>query len=102
MKNVIATIIISLMLVACQNESPTNIIDNHKNQKAIQQPSSKLDCTNSTLKKSPPIKDKSKIEAMLLKYGKITTEMTSEEKSAAVNAYIQKKSAAFQNCKKKK
>ena len=49
---------------------------------------------------SPPIKDVDKLKTMLLKSGKITSEMSDEEVRAAINKYIQNKRAAFNKCNK--
>lgn len=53
-----------------------------------------------TIKKSPPIQDKSKIKAMLFKSGIITTEMTLEQANKVVDDFIRaKQSSHSNNCK---
>jgi len=49
---------------------------------------------------SPPIKDITKLKEMLIKSGKITTDMNEAEVKIAINKYIQNKRAAFKKCNK--
>ncbi|MET1254327.1 hypothetical protein [Aliikangiella maris] len=50
---------------------------------------------------SPPILDTSKIENMLIKEGKITTEMDQKQRQKIVNDYINSKRNAYKMCKPK-
>jgi len=50
--------------------------------------------------KSPPIKDKSKIRALLIKQGKIHADMSEEKIQQLVREYITKKNQAYKQCKK--
>lgn len=52
-----------------------------------------------TINKSPPVQDKSKIKAMLLKSGKITPEMTDEQADKVVNDFIRAKQTPKNTCK---
>ncbi|GHE97501.1 hypothetical protein [Thalassotalea profundi] len=100
-----------LLLAACQDRAHVSS-ETHESKPVVKEESKASDdndqtfdnlpCVNqSSIKKSPPIKDKSKIQEMLLKSGKITADMTPQQIEKAVNSYIRNKNAAFNDCGKK-
>jgi hypothetical protein len=86
------TLLLALSLCACQHtvaDDNTVVVDKKKIKKTQL-------CGKST---TPIIKDKSKIETLLMKQGKITASMSEQEIKDKVNQYIRKKNAALKNCK---
>jgi hypothetical protein len=49
---------------------------------------------------TPPVPDKSRIEAMLRREGTITDEMSADERRQVVDAYIARKMSSFSACGK--
>ncbi|MFT5757881.1 MAG: hypothetical protein ACI9LM_002618 [Alteromonadaceae bacterium] len=49
---------------------------------------------------SPPIQEVTKLKVMLMKSGKITSEMSDAEIKVAINQYIKNKRSAFKSCRK--
>lgn len=83
-------IVLSVAIISCQSQQSTDSIDTAKAD-TTSTPStySPTPCKNFS---SPLIKNKTKIKDMLLKEGKINTDMTKEEINSYVNEYIKKKS----------
>lgn len=84
------SIVLSVTIISCQNQQSTVPIDTAKADTTLT-PSTyhPIPCKNFS---SPLIKNKTKIKDMLLKEGKINTDMTKEEIKSYVNEYIKKKS----------
>ncbi len=84
-----------LLLSACQAEP-------QKTQTSQPENSAKLLLKKTCLKgTSPQVQDKTKLKQMLIKSGKITTQMSSTEANKIINDYIKKKQDAFKHCQKK-
>lgn len=97
---------IVFLLAACQDKPKIltkeneQLVSSTDSVKVTKTTSTDLVCMNkSVIKKSPPVHDKSKIKAMLLKSGKITAEMTSEQADKIVNDFIRAKQTPNKNCK---
>ncbi|XQW85218.1 hypothetical protein ACOYR1_00385 [Thalassotalea piscium] len=93
-----------LLLTACQDkptiaDSAIAQTDATQEKGTLKPETTNVACINkNTLKKSPPVLDKSKIKAMLLKSGKITAEMTAEQADKIVNDFIRAKQKPRKNC----
>jgi len=90
----------SFIVIGCQERVTIKEVTPQKLSTANEVPTNlnkKQQCNKSY---SAPIKDTTKLMAMLIKSGKITAEMTEAEVKVAINEYIRKKRAAFKKCYK--
>ncbi len=86
-----------LLLSACQAEPQKT-----QTQTSQAENSAKLLLKKTCLKgTSPQVQDKARLKQMLIRSGKITTQMSSTEANKIINDYIKKKQDAFKHCQKK-
>jgi hypothetical protein len=96
------SVISSLIVTGCQakteqvkeQEAPLLIAPSHTVPTSLIK---KRPCKKSY---SPPIKDIAKLKEMLMKSGRITSDMNNVEINKVVNQYVKNKRAAFKACKK--
>jgi len=81
------------LLLGCQQTSEQLLAEN-SNEKIVKR---KMICPQSTI---PLLKNTKKLKDMLIAKGKIDASLSDKEIEREVNAYIRKKNAAFNHCKK--
>lgn len=86
-------LVVIALLLGCQQTSAPLLAENSQ-KKSIK---SKMPCQKST---TPLIRNTQKLKEMLIANGKIDASLPDEEIERAVKAYIRKKNAAFNHCKK--
>ena len=97
--------VFSLILSGCQakSEQQQDTVQSTTSVNPISSNAVPVNLSNKLLCKksfSPPIKDVTKLKEMLMKSGKITSEMSDAEVKMVINKYIQNKRAAFKKCNK--
>ena len=81
-----------VFLLGCQ-QTTEQLVAKNSHDKAIK---SKVICQQST---TPPLKNTDKLKEMLIAKGKIDASLPDDDINRAVKAYIDKKNAAYKNCK---